>query len=136
MPSANTSTVAAIVVTYNRLEKLKNVLASLEAQTRLPEHLVIVNNASTDDTAAYLAEYERDFTLKDKVRITIVTLTENAGGAGGFSAGMRKGYELGADFVWLWRSCSKAMTMRSPDLAPMYRTCAPWSSSSTGPSPK
>ena len=131
MPSANTSTVAAIVVTYNRLEKLKNVLASLEAQTRLPEHLVIVNNASTDDTAAYLAEYERDFTLKDKVRITIVTLTENAGGAGGFSAGMRKGYELGADFVWifdddatrsppLWRSCSKAMTMRSPDLAPMY----------------
>ena len=102
MPSANTSTVAAIVVTYNRLEKLKNVLASLEAQTRLPEHLVIVNNASTDDTAAYLAEYERDFTLKDKVRITIVTLTENAGGAGGFSAGMRKGYELGADFVWIF----------------------------------
>ena len=102
MPSANTSTVAAIVVTYNRLEKLKNGLASLEAQTRLPEHLVIVNNASTDDTAAYLAEYERDFTLKDKVRITIVTLTENAGGAGGFSAGMRKGYELGADFVWIF----------------------------------
>ena len=67
--------------------------------------------------------------MKDKVCITIVTLTENAGGAGGFSAGMRKGYELGADFVWifdddatrsppLWRSCSKAMTMRSPDLAP------------------
>ena len=67
MPSANTSTVAAIVVTYNRLEKLKNVLASLEAQTRLPEHLVIVNNASTDDTAAYLAEYERDFTDRKSV---------------------------------------------------------------------
>lgn len=102
MPSANTATVAAIVVTYNRLEKLKKVLASLEAQTRLPEHLVIVNNASTDDTAAYLTEYERDFALKGKVRITIVTLPENAGGAGGFSAGMRKGYELGADFVWIF----------------------------------
>ena len=95
-------TVAAVVVTFNRLEKLKTVLASLEAQTRLPEQLIIVNNASTDDTAAYLADYERDFKLKDKVQLTIVTLPENAGGAGGFSAGMRKGYELGADFVWIF----------------------------------
>ena len=47
MPSANTSTVAAIVVTYNRLEKLKNVLASLEAQTRLPEHILPNTNATS-----------------------------------------------------------------------------------------
>ena len=95
-------TVAAVVVTFNRMEKLKTVLASIEAQTRLPEQLIIVNNASTDDTAAYLAEYERDFTLKDTVQLTVVTLPENLGGAGGFSAGMRKGYELGADFVWIF----------------------------------
>ena len=99
MPSVTATTVAAVVVTFNRLEKLKNVLAALEAQTRLPEQLIIVNNASTDDTAVYLNEYERDFPLKDKTSITIVTLPENVGGAGGFSAGMRKGYELGADFV-------------------------------------
>ena len=92
MPSATTMNVAAVVVTFNRLEKLKKVLASLEAQTRLPEQLIIVNNASTDDTASYLDEYEKNFSLKDKVKITIVTLPENAGGAGGFSAGMRKGY--------------------------------------------
>ena len=102
MPSVTATTVAAVVVTFNRLEKLKNVLAALEAQTRLPEQLIIVNNASTDDTAVYLNEYERDFPLKDKTSITIVTLPENVGGAGGFSAGMRKGYELGADFVWIF----------------------------------
>ena len=61
-----------------------------------------MNNASTDDTASYLDEYEKNFSLKDKVKITIVTLPENAGGAGGFSAGMRKGYEFGADFVWIF----------------------------------
>lgn len=79
MPSATTMNVAAVVVTFNRLEKLKKVLASLDAQTRLPEQLIIVNNASTDDTASYLDEYEKNFSLKDKVKITIVTLPENAG---------------------------------------------------------
>ena len=96
------SRVAAIVVTFNRLEKLKKVLASLEVQTRLPEQLIIVNNASTDDTAAFLEEYRAGFALADRVALSIVTLEKNMGGAGGFSAGMRKGYELGADYVWIF----------------------------------
>ena len=55
--STDVRKVAAVVVTYNRLEKLKKVLASLESQTRLPQMLVIVNNAATDGTAEYLKEY-------------------------------------------------------------------------------
>ena len=31
----------------------------------------------------------------------MLSLSENTGGAGGFSAGMAKGYELGADFLWI-----------------------------------
>ena len=54
--STDVRKVAAVVVTYNRLEKLKKVLASLESQTRLPQMLVIVNNAATDGTAEYLKE--------------------------------------------------------------------------------
>ena len=50
--------IAAVVVTYNRLEKLKKVLASLETQTRMPDQLVIVNNAATDGTDTFLEEYE------------------------------------------------------------------------------
>lgn len=98
----DTRTIAAVVVTFNRLEKLKTVLASLEQQTRLPEQLIIVNNASTDGTHTYLEQYAADFKLGDKIHLDIVTLPENVGGAGGFSAGMRRSYELGADFAWIF----------------------------------
>ena len=98
----DTRTIAAVVVTFNRLEKLKTVLASLEQQTRLPEQLIIVNNASTDGTDTYLEQYAADFKFGDKIQLDIVTLPENVGGAGGFSAGMRRSYELGADFAWIF----------------------------------
>lgn len=94
--------VAAVVVTYNRLDKLKTVLSSLETQTQLPAQLIIVNNAATDGTADYLQEYAKSFSLADVVQLDIVTLEKNEGGAGGFSAGMRRAYELGADFVWIF----------------------------------
>lgn len=94
--------VAAVVVTYNRLDKLKTVLSSLETQTQLPAQLIIVNNAATDGTADYLQEYARSFSLADVVQLDIVTLEKNEGGAGGFSAGMRRAYELGADFAWIF----------------------------------
>ncbi|QIM15857.1 glycosyltransferase [Leucobacter insecticola] len=89
------ASVAAVIVTFNRLEKLKTVIASIEAQTHAPSSLVIVDNASTDGTGDYLRA------LKSPLRLDIVSLSTNTGGAGGFSAGMRRGYELGADFVWI-----------------------------------
>ena len=95
------SSVAAVIVTFNRLEKLKKVLASLEKQTRPIDHLVIVNNASTDGTGEYLAEYESKTADSDGPSLSILNLPENIGGAGGFSAGMKRGYELGADYVWV-----------------------------------
>lgn len=94
--------IAAVVVTFNRLDKLKKVLASLEAQTQLPAQLVIVNNASTDGTDEYLKEYAKNFALSDSVQLDIVTLEANVGGAGGFSAGMRRAYQLGCDYAWIF----------------------------------
>ena len=95
------SSVAAVIVTYNRLEKLKTVLNSLEKLTVSPEYLVIVNNASTDGTDKYLAEYETRRSVEDGMKVSVVNLPENVGGAGGFSAGMKYGYDLGADFLWV-----------------------------------
>lgn len=88
-------TVAAVVVTYNRLEKLKTVLDSLEAQTHAPAQIFVIDNASTDGTAAFLLE--REWTLPFEV----VTMSTNSGGAGGFAEGMVKGYASGADHVWI-----------------------------------
>lgn len=94
--------IAAVVVTFNRLEKLKKVLSSLEAQTRLPDQLVIVNNAATDGTDSFLKEYAVNFKYSDSVQLDIVTLEKNEGGAGGFSAGMRRAYEIGCDYAWIF----------------------------------
>ena len=94
--------IAAVVVTYNRLEKLKRVLASLEAQTRMPDQLVIVNNAATDGTDSFLKEYAANFKYSDLTQLDIVTLEKNEGGAGGFSAGMRRAYEIGCDYAWIF----------------------------------
>ncbi|GGF00891.1 glycosyltransferase family 2 protein [Mycetocola zhadangensis] len=89
------ATIAAVIVTFNRLEKLKTVIESIEAQARPVDALIIVDNASTDGTGQYLQG------LPSSDRLEIVTLGSNTGGAGGFSTGMRRAYDLGHDFVWI-----------------------------------
>lgn len=87
--------VAAVVVTYNRRELLEQTLDALEGQTRRPDHVVVIDNASTDATADFLAS--RTFAIET----TVKRLPENTGGAGGFSAGTDVAYGLGFDGVWL-----------------------------------
>jgi GT2 family glycosyltransferase len=87
--------VAAVVVTFNRLEKLKRVVAAIEAQDHRPDRLIVVDNASTDGTGEYLAG------LASELDLDVVSLPENTGGAGGFSAGMSSAYASGAEFVWI-----------------------------------
>jgi len=89
------STVAAVVVTYNRQAKVGETLDRILAQTRALDWIIVVDNASTDGTDQVLASYCADR------RVIVYRLQRNMGGAGGFSAGMSRGYELGADFVWL-----------------------------------
>lgn len=77
-----TQRLVAVVVTYNRLEKLKATLAALLASN--PDHLeavLLVNNCSTDGTGDWLD-------TQSDPRLTIVTSDQNLGGAGGFSLGM------------------------------------------------
>ena len=46
---------AAVVVTYNRLPLLRQCLAALTAQTALGLTIFLIDNASTDGTAQWLA---------------------------------------------------------------------------------
>lgn len=87
--------VAAVVVTYNRRELLEKTLVGLESQERPVDHIVIIDNASTDDTADYLAA--REFSVEHTVR----RLATNTGGAGGFSAGVDLAYGMGFDAFWV-----------------------------------
>ncbi|MBQ2321081.1 MAG: glycosyltransferase family 2 protein [Bacteroidales bacterium] len=82
--------VATVVVTYNRLSYLKNLIESLRQQTYTDNHIIVINNSSTDGTAEWLAEQ------KD---LDVVT-QGNVGGAGGFFTGMKYAVEKGYDYVW------------------------------------
>ena len=88
------SNVAAVVVTYNRLELLRQCVEALRAQTTVCD-ILIVDNASTDGTAQWLAS-QPDLHYRNT--------GSNLGGAGGFNCGMRWAVEAGYDYVWvIWR---------------------------------
>lgn len=86
---------AAVVVTYNRIDLLKQCLEHLEKQTCSCDVLV-VNNASTDGTTKWL-----ESEVQGRTDIRAQTLPANIGGAGGFNHGMRWAVEAGYDYVWL-----------------------------------
>jgi rhamnopyranosyl-N-acetylglucosaminyl-diphospho-decaprenol beta-1,3/1,4-galactofuranosyltransferase len=90
------SSVAAVVVTFNRKVLLCECLDALLAQNVAVDRIVLIDNASSDGTEDYLREkgYLGN-ELIDYVRMPI-----NGGGAGGFHEGVRRAYEAG--FTWLW----------------------------------
>ena len=51
------SDIGAVIVTFNRLEKLKKALESYEKQTLLPKYIIVVDNASNDGTVEILKDY-------------------------------------------------------------------------------
>ncbi len=85
--------VTAVVVTYNRRDLLLESLAAVLAQTRAPEKVIAVDNASEDGTAAAVrAAFPA---------VHLAELKRNSGGAGGFAAGMALALADGADLIWL-----------------------------------
>jgi GT2 family glycosyltransferase len=89
--------IAAVVVTYNRKQLLKECLDALLSQTRPLDSIILIDNASTDGTLEFLKESG----YLDNPKIDYVRLPENTGGAGGFYEGVKRGYEKGYDWLWL-----------------------------------
>ncbi len=83
--------VAAAIVTYNRLELLKQVLPAVMNQTRRPDLILVTNNSSTDGTTEWLAQQEG---------ITVVT-QPNVGSSGGQYTGIKSAYDMGYDWIWV-----------------------------------
>ena len=82
--------VIAVVVTFNRLNLLKECISALQAQTRRPDGIIVVNNGSTDGTLEWLESVDG---------LEIIT-QENTGSAGGQNTGFKTAYERGAGWVW------------------------------------
>lgn len=85
-------TVGALIVTYNRRELLRECLHSVVGQTRRPDHVLVVDNASTDGT--------RDMLREEFPDVEVLALAQNEGSSGGFHAAFAAGAERGFDWLW------------------------------------
>ena len=87
--------VAAVVVTYNRIELLKECIKALQQQIYTCD-ILIVDNASTDGTEEYINKIKKDYD-----NLHYKNTGDNIGGAGGFNFGMRWAVEAGYEYVWV-----------------------------------
>ena len=92
-PARGQVEVMAVIVTYNRCAMVLESLAAVEGQSRPPDSVVVIDNASTDGTAAAVRAGFPGARL--------VELPSNTGGAGGFAYGLSLALADGADLVWL-----------------------------------
>lgn len=87
--------VAAVVVTYNRKDLLKQCVENLLAQEEVSCDVIIIDNASTDNTAEMI---ETEFQTP---HVIYWNTGANLGGAGGFQFGVKKAVESGYEYVWI-----------------------------------
>lgn len=95
--SFDPATATIVVVTYNRSHLLQALLASIGRMDPKPGHVVVVDNASSDDTGEVIEAARASIGTELVYR----RLEENTGGSGGFSEGMKIAYELGSEWIWL-----------------------------------
>src|ERR1700759_4661954 len=73
--------ISVVLATYNRRHTLPRAIASVLAQEDAAFELIVVDDASRDDTGAYLA------TLDDP-RIHVITCPDNGGPSAGRNRGL------------------------------------------------
>ncbi|HSS25963.1 MAG TPA: glycosyltransferase, partial [Mycobacterium sp.] len=88
-----TDMVYAVVVTHRRPDELAKSLDVLSTQSRLPDRLIVVDNAGEDRV--------RELVDAQPIPTTYLPSRRNLGGAGGFALGILHALAEGADWVWL-----------------------------------
>ena len=104
---------AIVVVTYKRQELLANLFDSMTELTAAPWRIVIVDNENSRETEAMCTAFNERLTNLWGIdteqpdaqggtdRVIYAPQLENGGGAGGFSAGTKCAYDLGAQWFWV-----------------------------------
>ncbi|MBW3077904.1 glycosyltransferase family 2 protein [Bifidobacterium simiiventris] len=102
---------AIVVVTYKRQQLLTKLFDSIERLTVAPWRIVIVDNEHSDETRGMVEDFSARLTKQwgatvadasgNETRVVYAPQTANLGGAGGFSAGVKKAHELGAEWFWV-----------------------------------
>jgi hypothetical protein len=103
-----------IVLNWNGREDTLRCLSSLRKIEDTPVHVIVVDNASTDDSVPVMRS---SFPGTDW--LTILENRENLGYTGGNNAGIRLAMERGADYLWLLNNDT---TVEPDSLARLIRT--------------
>ncbi|WP_432710811.1 glycosyltransferase [Pedobacter sp.] len=82
----------ATVLTFNRIDLLKECIKCIRSQTVPVDHIIVVNNASTDGTEEW---------LNTQPDLEVITTNKNLGGSGGFKKGFEKAYEHQSEWIWM-----------------------------------
>jgi rhamnopyranosyl-N-acetylglucosaminyl-diphospho-decaprenol beta-1,3/1,4-galactofuranosyltransferase len=85
--------VAGVAVTYNRSAVLAETLHAAQAQSRPPDRLYVIDNASDDDTA--------DVVRREFPDVVYLRMPENLGFPGGVAHGIDAAQRDGYDAYWL-----------------------------------
>lgn len=88
--------ISAVIVTYNKLELLKEAIDAILSQTIIPDSIIIVDNASTDGTKTYIENLQAQNSI-----IYPIFMTKNLGGAGGFNRGIKQAMAMNSDYIWV-----------------------------------
>lgn len=92
--NAGTGPVVAVVVTHDRRRLLEEALVAISRQSRPPDVVIVIDNASGDGTAAFVREAFPE--------VELVALKRNTGGAGGFAVGIARALDHhDAGLLWL-----------------------------------
>ena len=99
--------VTIIIPTYNCAEYIIDTLESVKSQTYKDYEVIIVDNASTDDTLKIVT----DLTIDDN-RFKVIKLDNNLGAAGGRNEGIKLAVNkyisfLDSDDIWLQNKLEK-----------------------------
>ena len=88
--------IAAVVVTYNRKELLRECLQALLAQSMNQLDILLIDNASTDGTHEFVGDI-----IEANDTISYINTGSNLGGAGGFHYGLKEAYNRGYEYMWI-----------------------------------
>ena len=90
--------ITLVIVTFNRLIKLKHSLDCYENQSYNFSNLIVVNNNSNDGTKEFLSEWEN---AKSSYAKYVINLSSNMGGSGGFYEGEKFAMSLNPDWIYV-----------------------------------
>lgn len=81
--------IGVLIVTFNNAEMLRSVIGAVVSQTRMPDEIFVIDNASVDNTQDVVKEFQG---------VRCIRFAENTGSAGGFYEGIKIASENN-DFV-------------------------------------